>query len=819
MTKYLLIFGALFGASLQLLAQKQTVCGYITDANTKEPLIGANIYHPTLYIGTSTNNFGFFSFNLPQGEHNLQISSIGYQKQNRTINVQQDTTLFIEVDAGYEIDQVVVTAPMNRKDVFAPINLSPKQISVIPTLTGQADVMSSYQLMPGVAQGYEGTNDIYVRGGSSDQNLILLDDVPLYYVNHVGGFFSVFNEHGINDVSMYKSGMPAKYSGRLSSVVDIQLKNGDMQKYSGDAQLGLYSASLFVEGPIKKDTASFIFSARKSFTDFFMYPATKYINEDDVAVVYGFWDINGKINYKLSNKTRLYISTYAGRDHYQVITDDYTLYTEYEDPYQKDEELYHISENSKDKLNWGNIMGSIKLNHQFSHKFVSKLNFSVSNYRYQNKMELDQDYSTADKSYYNETFFYRKGVTDYNIKLDNDYYINNQHQLSFGGQALIHRFNHGLIKLQQSYDSLAVPDDVIFDDYKTNTNMTQQGKRTTMLEYGLYAEDNIQIANRLNFSVGMHLGGMYNSSHQQTVVQPRMSAQIRATEQLHFNASYSKTAQFLHVLSSNSTSLPTNIWVPATDIAPAQSAKQISVGAKQTFNQQKYELSVDLFYKKMTNLIEYIGDSKYQIEGLSTYNSMAINGVGKVRGIELYAKKNHGKFTGWVSATWLKSTRQYPTLNNGKPYFYQFDRPVDLSVLAQYQFNKNISLVTTWNFRSGTRTTMSNTAYDALMPEGNAYTQLPEVSETQLSNAHKLGIDYHQRNNYRLPNYHKLNISARFTKQKERGLRTWTIGVDNAYNRMNAYSLFYKTLPSNETVLYKFTMLPLMPSFSYTFSF
>jgi hypothetical protein len=809
-----------------LFAQQATISGYVLDSKSKEPIIGANIYQIKDQRGTTSNNFGFYSIKVPKGEEEIRFSFVGYSVYQIKTTISKDTVLTVLLNEGELIDEVNVVGEKNRRSAILPVSLTSKQIRLLPNLTGEADLMKAYQYMPGISGGSEGDNSLYVRGGSPDQNLILLDDVPLYYVNHIGGMVSIFDENAVSDMNVYKGGFPARYGGRLSSVVDIRMKNGSLNKLGGEVSVGLISSKLSIEGPIVKNKISFMLTARKSMTDLYMRPVSGLSMGGRGYMYYSFYDLNGKLNFKLSDKDRFYLSAYNGTDKSvisaQASSDDQGGLFK---PTGSIKYLY----DSKGIFNWGNTMGCFRWNHIFGNKLFSNLTLASSKYFYKNIS--NNEVSLLETLQTTETFeySYKSGVTDQLAKFDFDYFLSNNHHIRFGGLVNYHDFNTGV--LSQKYDineEVTNGSPLLIGGYDAQIDTSYDSETVNALETSAYLEDEISLFSFLFLNAGVHFANYSNKSENFHSFQPRISARLLLRNGLSFNASYVHMAQFVHMLTGSDTSTPTDIWLPATDKALPEKSIQYTLGADKFFKKQGIKITVEGFYKTLENLIDYKLGYNMLSRSEMWYDKIETGGTGKVYGLEFLVEKKSGKLTGWLGYTYSKNIRQFENINNGVAYHYVYDRPHDVSLVVNYALNKKITFSGTWEYQSGRRMTIGTAAYDANI----VYTsdELPAVGyihylyqdkfRHQFNEfGYKIATIYGTKNNYKLPDFHKLNVSVHFTRQKKRGVRTWTVGIQNLYNRMNPYNVYYSTTDEGIIVLKKMTMFPIMPNFSYSFKF
>lgn len=781
------------------LGQSVNVSGYVRDKQSGESLINANIYEIRTMKGTVSNEYGFYSLSLEKGKNNLIFSFVGYEKFEVNLDLKSDTVLNIDLQLRTELEEVNVYGNEGSKvgrTQMSMVEIPASTFSKIPVLLGEPDVLKVIQLLPGVQSGTEGSSGIYVRGGGPDQNLFLLDGVPVYNASHLFGFFSVFNPAAINTVKLYKGGFPARFGGRLSSVIDIRMKEGNMKEFKGEFSVGLISSRFSFEGPIKKDKTSFIISGRRTYLDLLAQPIIKIANKNndgyDFTGGYYFYDLNAKINHRFSDKSRLYFSSYLGLDKAYSKESGYYVnnHVRYEDMY-------------KAGLKWGNITNALRWNYVYNPKLFSNITLTYSNYNF-NVGEESKLVNTRDKKETEDIFEYDSGIQDFAAKIDFDYFPNSNHSIKFGLENIYHTFSPGVnhVKYSDEQDNFAVSD-TTFGNRNINAN-----------EFRLYAEDIFDISDRFKFNVGGHFSMFNVQGKMYTSFEPRASLRFLGSEKWSLKASYAKMSQYIHLLTSSTISLPTDLWLPSTKNVEPQISHQLAIGG--IYNLPKgFDLSVELFYKTMSNLIEYKEGAAFTGIG-NNWESKIETGKGWAYGVEVMLEKNIGKTTGWIGYTWSKSDRQFENLNFGEVFPAKYDRRNDISVALTHKFNDRIDIGATWVFGTGNATTLALQKYSSGF--GSYYGQ----NEIEY---------YGSRNNYRQPNYHRLDIGVNFHKKKKRGVRTWSLGVYNAYSRQNPFYLYWGHdtesgynsenwyYENSKPALKQVSLFPLIPSVSYTFKF
>ena len=782
-------------------SRKFTISGYVTDGTSSETLIGANILESRQQQGTTTNPYGFYSITLPAGETELSFSYLGYTTRQYRLELSKDTLINVLMQDNNQLEEVVIVSDKAEAGITATQmgaqEIPIAQIKNTPSILGEADVMKTIQLMPGVQAGVEGSAGLYVRGGGPDQNLILLDGVPVYNVDHLFGFFSVFTPEAVKKVTLFKSSFPARFGGRLSSVVDVRSNDGDMKKYHGTLSVGLLSSKIQLEGPIIRDKTSFNISARRSYIDLIAKP---FMPKDD-KISYYFYDINAKINHKFSDRSRLFLNFYNGKDSYYFKTTD------------SSSSMY------KDKmsLNWGNTIATARWNYIFNQKLFSNTTVAYNKYRMDanstvyTKTNLIE--SISESNYHSN---YHSGICDWSYLIDFDYNPTPAHHIKFGAGYLHHDFRPEVAtsKIQEKEDGITKQDTL----YNSISNSTIQAH-----EVSAYIEDNFDIGSRLRMNVGLHLSMFRVQRRNYFSVQPRVSARYQLTRHTALKASYTKMSQYIHLLSSTPISMPTDLWVPVTSKIKPMQAHQYSLGSYYT-GLTGWEFSVEGYYKQMRNVLEYKEGVSF-LGSSSGWENKVEMGKGRSMGIEFMAQKTTGKTTGWIAYTLAKSDRKFAVggINNGERFPYKYDRRHNLSLVVNHKFSNRIDIGASWIFSTGGTATIAEEVTAIIRPGEDAIQQKDYIEK---------------RNNYRLPASHRLNIGVNFNKKTKHGVRTWNIRLYNAYNAMNptmiysnnsgGYASYIKNQEDGKVYLQyipakrkitKLTLLPCVPSVTYTYKF
>ncbi|MCF8358442.1 MAG: TonB-dependent receptor [Prolixibacteraceae bacterium] len=788
-------------ACVYTFSQKATFSGYVFDNATGERLINANIYNPETYKGTTTNTYGFFSLTLPKGTFKFTVSFVGYNSEDLIINLQQDTLLSIGLDLKGALDEITVYGEGADKvdnSEMSVVSLPVKQIQKIPVILGEPDVLKVIQLLPGVQSGTEGTSGIYVRGGGPDQNLFMLDGVPIYNANHLFGFFSVFNPASIKTVKLYKGGFPARFGGRLSSVIDISMKEGNMKKISGEASIGLISSRISLEGPIVKDKTSFIVSGRRTYGDLLLQPFLKLatIQEQDMnlSAGYYFYDLNAKINHIFSERSRLYLSGYFGKD---------MFYMNLKSHYNDDDVRY--DEKMGANIGWGNGIGALRWNYLISSKLFSNLTLTYSNYNFDVSQDFTMENSGNDKIQSN-MFEYLSGIEDMSAKIEFDYYPAPQHDIKFGANYTYHFFKPGVNHME------SIDED--FKDFNIDTIFGNDSIYAHEI-YG-FIEDNFDIGPLFKLNLGLHFSGFDVQDVFYPSLQPRASIRFRGGENWSVKASYAMMSQNVHLLSSSTISLPTDLWLPTTKKIKPQVSQQYALGGffKLPWN---LDLSVEGFYKNMTNLIEYKPGASFASSTTGWEEQIEL-GKGWSYGGELLLEKKVGKLTGWVGYTLSWSKRRFKNLNFDEPFFARYDRRHDVSVTLTYEFYEDMDMGITWVYGTGNAVTLGKQKFKELSDPSTYWNNTLTY--------------YESRNNYRMPAYHRLDWGINFHKDLKYGRRTISVSVYNSYNRQNPFFLYWgydyemktdpetgNTYEESEPALKQISIFPIIPSISYTYKF
>lgn len=768
---------ALICLSSQVIAQKKsyTISGFIKEKGSKESLIGASVVILNNNSATITNNYGFYSISTNLDSVNLLISMVGYQRMIYKLDVKKNMELDVEMESSNNIAEVLVTDQrlerISEEQQMSIMKVNVAQIQEIPALFGEKDVLKVLQLLPGVQKGSEGNSGLYVRGGGPDQNLIILDDAPVYNAFHLFGFFSLFNGEALKSVELTKGGFPARYGGRLSSVLEMNMKDGNRESVKGSVGIGLISSRFTLEGPIKKNKSSFLISARRTYIDALIYPFLP----DNAKGGYYFYDLNAKVNYDIDRKNKIYISGYFGRDKFYANTS------------------YGSSEN-RFGLYWGNGTGTVRWNHVYNAKLFSNTSFIYSQYRFNTSVE---------QKYNNEKYLIRlySGIRDISIKQDFDYAWKENHLLKFGTFIQQHRFTPSAVTIK--------------NDQFTEGNLDVRNN-IDALESAIYIEDRAQFGARLKTNTGVRISHFYVDKKSYGAVEPRFGASYQLKEDLALKASYAYMKQYIHLLSGTGVGLPTDLWVPSTSKIPSQRSQQVALGLAKDFIEKNFNISLEGYYKKMDNVIAYKeGASFLAIDDIGSdekisWEDNVTSGQGWSYGLELLIKKSEGKFSGWIGYTLSWTQLQFDELNFGKKYYARYDRRHDISVVGIFKAKDDLTFSATWVYGTGNAITLPRAEYLAQghSPGGSAFIQTMYVN------------DYDGKNNFRMEPYHRMDIGMQFHSKLKRSERIFELSVYNVYNRRNPY--FYYIGYSNngsQRVLKRVSLFPIMPSISWTYKF
>jgi hypothetical protein len=751
-----------------------TVSGYVRDAATGETLLGASVaVEGKPNLGTTTNNYGFYSLQLPAGEPVLVFSYLGYEAKRVALELQSAERLNVELsEASLKLEEVVVKARPDDANVesteMGTVGLKMEKVKKIPALMGEVDVLKTIQLLPGVLSAGEGNAGFFVRGGGADQNLVLLDEAVVYNPGHLLGFFSVFNADAIKNTTLIKGGMPANYGGRISSVVDIQMKEGNNQGFALEGGIGLVASRLMLEGPIVKDKSSFMVSARRTYALDLAQPLIK--ETAFAGTNYYFYDFNAKVNYQFSDEDRLYFSSYFGRDVLEFRSD------------QRDFAF---------DIPYGNATATLRWNHLFSDNLFMNVSGIYNDYDFafaggQGGFEIDLE----------------SGIRDWNAKVDFEYFPMAGHKIKFGLDYTYHRLAPSLATLTNGEEEFSNAADIRYAH-----------------ESAVYLMDEIQWNDRLSLNAGLRISaftqvGSYLSKIDSAVYapgepvatyigwEPRLSATYKLSPASSVKGGFARTYQYLHLVSNSTSTLPADVWVSSTELIKPQIGLQYAMGYFRNFQQNAYETSVEIYYRDLQNQIDY--RENYVDNVANELEEEFVFGKGRAYGIELFVRKQKGRLTGWIGYTLSRTERVFPDINGGAPFPAIFDRRHDLSVVANYELNNKWELSSAFVFGTGSAFTPVRSVY--------FIDQFPVQQ-------------YGARNSARLPDYHRIDLSATYTPKPDsegRFASSWNFSLYNAYSRQNPFFIYYAfdsdtNAGTAEASAFQVSLFPVIPSVTWNF--
>ena len=800
---------------LTVVAQNATVSGTITDGRTGETLIGATVLDTRSGKGTVTNVYGHYSLTLKRDSVNLKVSYVGYEPQFFSFKLEGNRELNIKLASSVTLDEVVITAERPgdvRSSQMSANVMTVEKIKSVPVMFGEADLIKALQLMPGVQSGSEGNSGMYVRGGGPDENLFLLDGVPLYNVSHMGGFFSAFNTDAVKNVTLYKGSFPARFGGRLSAVLDVTQNNGNDKEIHGNLSVGLISAKFNIEGPLVKEKTTFSLSARRTYAELFVIPAIMWLNditsEEETTgpalaqnakfeAGYYFYDINAKLTHKFSDKSRLYASLFMGDDkiHGKVHTVS-----------SLNEDIYLGFANK-----WGNRVGSLRWNYELSPKLF--MNLSANYTQYQNNIigSVEKLATPNDPNASTMEGDYNSGIREATLRADFDLTPSPEHLVKFGASATRHWFTPEVASARVDYfDSIQMNHAMHID-----TNIMSGTLPAN--EFVLYGEDDWSITETVKLNYGLHISAFRVQNQFYKSIQPRLSGRVLLSDDLSIKAGYARMTQYVHLLSTTSVTLPTDLWVPVTDRVEPMTSDQLAAGISYSYSGIA-DFSIEAYYKKMDNIIEYKDGATF-FGSSENWENLVYSGCGWSYGVEFLVQREFGDLTGWIGYTWSRSMRQFDrpgqVLNNGNPFPAKYDRRHDLSIVLNYKVSPRIDISATWVFSTGNAASLAMQTYPVAAEDPDAY------DDDAVTPAGSVNV-IEGRNNYRMPNYHRLDLGANFHRQFKRARRTISVSIYNVYNRQNPYMLYrsrtesYNGYPS---ALVQLSIFPILPSVGYTLYF
>lgn len=758
--------------------EKFTVSGYVKDGSSGEELIGATVQIKGTTTGAITNIYGFYSLTLEKGEYELVYSYVGFQNTERLVTLDQNQRIDMELsNESQMLQEIEVSAERGNENVesveMSTVDMNIETIKKIPALMGEVDVIRAIQLLPGVQSAGEGSTGFFVRGGGVDQNLVLLDEATVFNSSHLLGFFSVFNQDAIKDAKLYKGGIPARYGGRLSSVLDVHMKDGNSKKLALSGGIGLISSRLTIEAPIVKDKSSFIISGRRTYADMFLLFSK---NEDLKKSQLYFYDLNGKFNYKLTDKDRLFISGYFGRDILSIA-----------DAFQ---------------MGWGNKTITARWNHLFSEKLFSNVSLIYSNYNY--LLGIPDGV---------QAFEWNSDIINYTVKNDYTLYANTSNTVRFGVQSSYMDFNPATftpLDENSTFNELKLPKKFALESGIYLSNEQKIGARFTM-DYGLRLSifNNIGVDTVYQFDENYDLqeensyiaygkGDFYNTY---IGLEPRLGMKYSLTESSSLKLSYNRMFQYLHLANNSTSGTPLDVWFPSNPNIKPRIADQVAMGYFKNFFSNTLETSVEVYYKEVQNAIDFKDNAQLIFNPL--LEGEVRIGSAKAYGAEFFVRRQQGNFTGWISYTLSRSIRTVEEINDGNPYFANYDRTHNLSIVLAYEFNKMFECGFTWVYNTGLPLTAPTGKFEY---QG----QLVPV--------------YSERNGARIPDYHRSDFSLTYNPKKNETRKwksSWNLSVYNFYARKNPFSITFERDSENpeQTVAIKTYLFSIIPTITYNFKF
>lgn len=766
---------------LGLSAQQYLVSGFISDSKSGEPLIGATVYEPELKIGTTTNQAGYYSIYLPAGRRSLQYSYLGFDAVQDSFFLGKNIVNNVVLEEGGTLSEVVIidkrTDEIQESPLTSTVSIPMGMINHIPALLGEIDFIKAIQMLPGVQAGMEGSSGLYVRGGTPDQNLILLDGVPVYNINHLFGFFSAFNSESISSFNLIKGGFPARYGSRLSSVLDINIKEGNNQDFTGVAALSFISGSLFLEGPIANEKTTFSIGARRSLLDLYTSGIQSITGGGEGSRAgYFFYDITGKITHRINDKNKLFFTIYNGKDKFFVRSTDNFISGE-----------DRIESKIEAGIDWGNITSALRWGRLVNEKVYANYSINYTRYQFNIRNLYEQTVVNSSGTSF-ESFLaaYFSGIQDISAKVDYEHAYSAKHFLRYGGNVINHGFAPGALQAKittpgANIDTILGPSSRILGN-----------------EFAAYIEDDIKIDHRLRVNVGLRLSAYQAKSKIYSLPEPRFSGRYMLNKDWAFKASYSLVNQYLHLLTNSGLGLPTDLWVPATDRIKPQRSHQFVTGLSRTLP-ENMEFSVEAYYKTLNGVIDYAEGAEF-INVSNNWEDKVEQGKGTTYGMEVLLQKKQGELTGWIGYTLAYNTRQFDNINNGNVYFFRYDRRHTLSITGTYELNDRYILSANLMYASGNPITFPYGRYIAL--DGSQV------------------LDYVEKNGYRMRD--NFRIDAGFTRKTDGyfdGDQQLVFSVYNLTNYRNPFYMYLGFDNNGDPAAYEVSLLPFIPSITYILRF
>ena len=762
-----------------------TLSGHIQDSASGEQLISATVWCEDVELGVTANLYGFYSLTLPEGKHNILVSYLGYATLRFEVNLNENIKMDVDLVAGTTLFEAVVTGDSFNKIEdqvqMSKINIPIDQVKSLPAIGGEVDLLKVLQLLPGVQSGGEGSTGIYVRGGSPDQNLMLLDGVPLYSVSHLFGFFSVFNADAVKNMSITKGGFPSRFGGRLSSILEINMKDGHMKEYHGDATVSIIASKLTVEGPIVKDKASFMLSGRRTYLDLLVNPLIAATNNNSSDVTtnprYYFNDFNAKFNWKVGKKDRLYLSAFQGKDDFGIAST----------------ENFGQSSSSLDfGLDWTNKIQALRWNHEWGPRLFSNVTLNRSLYEFNTGVDLSEISAEGDSL--RMAALYNSGIEDFIGRVDFDFAPNARHFVKFGANWTNHTFSPGATAFELDFGETNAIDTVLGpSDISSNDAF-------------VYIEDEFDLGDRVKVNLGVHASALMVQDTSYYSLQPRAALSLRLPGGYALKSSFASMAQYVNLLTNEGLGLPTDLWVPSTARIRPQQSWQVAMGLAKTFGE--IEVSLEGYYKEMDGLLSYKEGASFIFSLDSDWEDKVTQGIGNAYGTELLVQKKHGRTTGWLGYTLSWSNRQFDDINSGDWYPFTYDRRHDLSFVIIHDFTDKWTGSAVWIYGTGRALTLSESSFSSYIPNGSGsgvYNFSAEVPS--------------EKNAFRMSPSHRLDLSLKRTKETDSGSKQLIISIYNAYNNLNPFFLQTDEDDAGNPVIREYGIFPIIPSIAWRYSF
>lgn len=772
----LLIVTLVFLTNLNLHSQNVTVSGYVKNSKSYENLINATIRIDESNQSVFTNEFGFYSFKIKSNDTIKIIASyLGYQTVIKSVIANKNKTIDFLLIENNNIDSIIISniKTVNQTKEIGTHTLQLEQIRMIPSLGEENDIIKAIQLLPGVQSGNEGSNGMFVRGGGIDENLILLDDVPLYNVNHLGGFVSAFNPNAINYVKIIKGGFPAKYGGRLSSIIDVRMFKGNQNKITTNFSISPITSNFSINGPIKKQKTTFMLSARAFYLGSLMRFVTLF---NDYSIGYNFYDLNFKLTHKIDKKNIISFSFYKGNDRTIIKLDEFFI---------------DLNNTGDLKTNWGNSLFAIKWNKIINSNLFVNTTLAHTKYKYKNTVHFK---SKLDSSTYYVNL--NTSIKDLFLNSDFEYLISKNLKLNFG-------FASKFLLFQPAYTEYLYNS----NDYQLDT--TYKISPIFALDNSIYAETDFTILKIFSFRTGLRFNDYFVQNEHFTNIEPRIVFLIKTSKNSSIKSSYSQTQQNVHLISGSSTSMPMDIWATSDNIIHPSNSQQTTIGFYTSLFKKKIELSVETYYKTSTNLVTFKEGATYLSIVSDWTDKLETNGLGKSYGLEFFLEKKQGKTTGWISYTLSETKRKFENINFGNEYYFKYDRRHNLSIILVQNITKNLTFSSTWVYGSGYPYTLPVARYDI---------DNEIINDAWISSPSEQIVLFADYNQFRMKAYHRMDLAINWSKTKNQKTKTLSLSIYNVYNRKNPYSYYLKQVDDTWNI-YQQSLFPIIPSISYSLKF